>query len=201
MPRTPEQNQNIKDKRRAKLLAHALKAFATYGFDKTAIDDITKAAKCSHGLFYHYFDSKEAVFAALVDEILTQESEFPAKEALALGGTQGLRLIAEYAERISKGSPRDVAIAKITFFISDAQNLNETGKRFALEHDLFSTLVTLIKEAQQEGKAIAGNPRDIAQAFADLARGSVVRLFGSKNATPLSADVLYAMVLKGPIDA
>ena len=92
MPRTPEQNQSIKDRRRGKLLTYALKAFALNGYDRTAVDDITKPAKCSHGLFYHYFDSKEAVFKALIDEVLTQEGRTPVKEALELGGIKGLRL-------------------------------------------------------------------------------------------------------------
>ena len=45
MPRTPAQNQTIKDRRRSKLILFALKAFAEYGYDHTAIDDITRPAK------------------------------------------------------------------------------------------------------------------------------------------------------------
>ena len=59
MPRSPEQNQIVKDRRKAKLLDNALKVFAIKGYSNTSIDSITKAARCSHGLFYHYFDSKE----------------------------------------------------------------------------------------------------------------------------------------------
>lgn len=199
MPRTPEQNKNIKDKRRGKLLSFAIKAFAANGYDHTAIDDITKAAKCSHGLFYHYFDSKEDVFAALIEEVLTQENEFPAKEALALGGTSGLRLLAEYAEKLTKGTTREKDIARITLSLSHANNLDPKAKRFALDHDLYSTLVTLVKEAQQEGKAIAGDPREIASAFVDMARGAFGR-FGSKGSVFASKDVLFGLILKGPVE-
>jgi len=197
MPRTPEQNKNIKDKRRGKLLSYAIKAFAANGYDHTAIDDITKLAKCSHGLFYHYFDSKERVFSALIDDVLTKENEFPAKEALSLGGVQGLRLLADYAEKVVNGSARERDIAKITLSLASAHGLDAKGKKFALEHDLYSTLVTLIKEGQQEGKVIAGDPREIATAFCDLVLGGLSRL-GTKSASFASPDVLFAMALKGP---
>ena len=62
MPRTAEQNNAIKDKRREKILQSSLRVFANANYDKVAIDDINKASHCSHGLFYHYFVSKEAVF-------------------------------------------------------------------------------------------------------------------------------------------
>ena len=199
MPRTPEQNQNIKDKRRSKLLLHALKAFATKGYGKTAIDDITKSAKCSHGLFYHYFDSKEAVLSALIKEVLCDAYELPTKQALSVGGMNGLRVLCDYAEKVSKVGGTALLVAKVTFSLGQEEELDDQGKRFALEHDLESTLVTLIKEGQQEGKAIAGDPRDIARIFVEFARGALSAARG-KNDPVISADVLFAMASKSALD-
>lgn len=199
MPRTPEQNQNIKDRRKAKLLSFALKAFALNGYDHTAVDDITKPAKCSHGLFYHYFDSKEAVFSALIKEYLTGEAELPTKKALELGGTAGLRLIADYAERISKGSARDIAVADITIALAEATSLDEDGLAFAKAHDLNSTLITLVRQGQEEGKVIAGDPAEIAIAFVDMVQGGLDRLYHRSTAPFASADVIYGFLLKQPL--
>ena len=152
MPRTAEQNQNIKDRRRAKLLAFALKAFAIHGYDKTAIDDITKLAKCSHGLFYHYFDSKEAVFAALIDETLTKEGALPIKEALDAGGVKGLRILARHAEKVAEGNAKDLAAARIVLFLDEARGLDDAGRAFADANDLHKVLSTLIRQGQQEGR-------------------------------------------------
>lgn len=44
MPRTPEKNQIIKDKRRAKILKTSLRLFALEGYNNISVDDITKAA-------------------------------------------------------------------------------------------------------------------------------------------------------------
>ena len=199
MPRTAEQNQNIKDRRRSKLLSFALKAYAANGYDHTAIDDITKPAKCSHGLFYHYFDSKEAVFAALIDEVLTKEAELPTERALEVGGAAGLRVLTDYAESLSHGGAKDIAVARVTVFLSEASNLDSYGKKFAASHNLKSTIATLVKQGQAEGKVVAGDPGEISQAAEDMAKGALIRL-GAKGATGIvSSDVLLGLLLKGPI--
>ena len=200
MPRTPEQNKTIKDKRRGKLLSFALKAFAVNGYDHTAVDDITRPAKCSHGLFYHYFGSKEAVFDALIEEVLTKEAEVPVAEALELGGTQGLRLLANYAEVAAKTGPNSLAVARITLELRNANGLDDAAKKFRKEHDVYGALVTLVKQGQDEGKVVAGDPKDIALALCDLAEGAFLRL-GDKSGGPiLSSDLIYGLILKGPIE-
>ena len=74
MPRTPAQNKAIKDKRKKRLLEIALKTFAYKGYDDVTIDDITKTARCSHGLFYHYFSSKQDIFEEVVSYFVFRQS-------------------------------------------------------------------------------------------------------------------------------
>ena len=199
MPRTPEQNQSIKDRRRGKLISYALKAFAANGYDHTAIDDITKPAKCSHGLFYHYFDSKEDVFAALIDEVLCKEAEVPVSAALEKGSIAGLRLLCDYAARAAKSGGKDFCVAKITLFLSESAGLDEKAKAFARSHDIEKALVSLIRQGQEEGKAIVGEPRQIARYFIDMAKGGIARL--SKSGTEsVDPDILYGFFLKTPIE-
>lgn len=199
MPRTPEQNQSIKDRRRAKLIAFALKAFALNGYDHTAIDDITKPAKCSHGLFYHYFDSKEDVFAALIDEVLCAEAEVPVAAALELGSVAGLRLLCEYAATVAKLGGKELCVAKITLLLPEAGNLDAKASEFARSHNVEQALIALIRQGQDEGKVIAGDPKLIARASADLLKGALIRLnkTGSEAVDP---NILYGMLLKTPIE-
>ncbi len=68
MPRDPEANQRIKDERRQHILRAARIVFARKGLSAAKISDIATAANLSHGLVYHYFESKEAVYSALVRE-------------------------------------------------------------------------------------------------------------------------------------
>jgi AcrR family transcriptional regulator len=54
--------------RRAQLLEAATWVFARKGFRRTSVSDIVARAQVARGTFYLYFDSKEAVFLAIVDE-------------------------------------------------------------------------------------------------------------------------------------
>lgn len=61
MPRTFFDNKELKTKRIDTIVGVSLKLFATYGSKKVTIDMIVKECHYSHGLFYHYFASKDDV--------------------------------------------------------------------------------------------------------------------------------------------
>ena len=56
-----------KDRRRSEILAAAKDVFAREGFHATTIADVARAARLSYGSIYWYFDSKEALFHALME--------------------------------------------------------------------------------------------------------------------------------------
>ena len=58
--------------RRAELASAAAAVFAERGVANTAISDIVKAAGVAQGTFYLYFDSKDDVVLAVVDQIATE---------------------------------------------------------------------------------------------------------------------------------
>lgn len=66
--------RNVKapDERRAEFVATAQQLFYTKGYERTSVNDIIKAVGLSKGAFYHYFDSKQAVLSAVVDQLIDQ---------------------------------------------------------------------------------------------------------------------------------
>jgi len=54
---------------RAKLLSAAERVFGEAGFERASIVEITKTAGVAQGTFYVYFESKQIVFAQLVDTL------------------------------------------------------------------------------------------------------------------------------------
>jgi AcrR family transcriptional regulator len=52
------------------LLAAARRTFETRGFTDTRVADIVKRAGVAHGTFYTYFDTKEAVFTAVAQQVV-----------------------------------------------------------------------------------------------------------------------------------
>src|SRR6188474_1698007 len=68
-----------KNARPQEILEAALAAFAERGFAAARMDDIAQRARVSKGTIYLYFESKEAVFRALIQETLAKRvSDFAA---------------------------------------------------------------------------------------------------------------------------
>ncbi len=61
----PTRNEQ-KEQRRQLILETALELFVKKGYAETKIGDIAEAAHMSTGLMFHYFDSKEQLYEALV---------------------------------------------------------------------------------------------------------------------------------------
>jgi AcrR family transcriptional regulator len=59
--------QQRSEETRTKIMDSAIKLFSTRGFNKASVDDICKEAGISKGAFYHHFESKQALFLALLD--------------------------------------------------------------------------------------------------------------------------------------
>jgi AcrR family transcriptional regulator len=59
--------QQRSEETRAKILESAIKLFSARGFNAASVDDICRDAGISKGAFYHHFESKQALFLALLD--------------------------------------------------------------------------------------------------------------------------------------
>ncbi|MFZ5879808.1 MAG: TetR/AcrR family transcriptional regulator [Chloroflexota bacterium] len=62
-----KQMQQRSEETRTQLMNSAIKLFSTQGFKSASVDDICKDAGVSKGAFYHHFESKQALFLALLD--------------------------------------------------------------------------------------------------------------------------------------
>jgi len=59
--------QQRSEETRTQLMNSAVKLFSSHGFNAASVDDICKDAGVSKGAFYHHFESKQALFLALLD--------------------------------------------------------------------------------------------------------------------------------------
>lgn len=70
MPRSPEQNQVIREKRIQQILEAALTVFSEKGYHGTEIGVIAKRAGMGRSLIYYYFKDKQDVFIQLIHRTL-----------------------------------------------------------------------------------------------------------------------------------
>jgi AcrR family transcriptional regulator len=59
--------QQRSEETRSRILESAIKLFSKRGYNKASVDDICAEAGISKGAFYHHFESKQALFLALLD--------------------------------------------------------------------------------------------------------------------------------------
>ncbi len=69
-PRPRRRTRLAKGDRREQLLAAAERAFLRGGYHGTHVDDVIREAGIARGTFYLHFESKHAIFAALVERML-----------------------------------------------------------------------------------------------------------------------------------
>ena len=58
-----------KEANRAAILAAAREVFAEHGFEGAGVRDVIRRTDLASGTFYNYFDGKDAVFSAVLEEV------------------------------------------------------------------------------------------------------------------------------------
>lgn len=74
-PRTPAQNEAIHEESKRKIIEAALKLFAERGYDNTSIRMLANEAEISQGLLYNYFDGKQGLLSAIIQQGLANATK------------------------------------------------------------------------------------------------------------------------------
>lgn len=179
MPRNEKDNQEIRDARREHFLEAATRMFAQRGF-ATRISEIAREAGLSHGLVYHYFESKEAIYDAIADRLLCKIQED--LEPPETDPWERIRLsVARGIERLSADPSGVIFFTRAMLGDSVPERLKEKLKVHASNH--FARATGLMRDAQAAGY-IAGDksPEELASALMCMMRGLAI-----SRATMLSA--------------
>lgn len=175
----------------------AARVFACKGFATTKISDIASAAGLSHGLIYHYFDSKAAVFGAIVDQMLCRIDE-----EQAVSGKTAYEKLAQTLERRRRNIERPEAdnahllVARTLVQGSVPAEIRERVSNHMAAG--YARLVERIQEAQLEGSADGElSAQELASALMMFLRGMSVRVPGMADAVPLLPSTATILRLLG----
>ena len=177
MPRSPKDNQEIREARRQEILRAAAHVFAEHGFARAKISDIASSAGISYGLLYHYYSSKADVFGALVDamiERIDEDFEHP--------GERAYEKLVGSMERVHRrfSSPEIEANRLLAQAMLQGALPDGIHERLA-DHltSVYQRTVDRIAEAQRDGDIDPGaDPRELASALLFIFRGMSIRLPG-----------------------
>lgn len=118
-----------KEARPSELTAAALKLFVEKGFAATRLDDVAAHAGVSKGTLYLYFDSKEALFKAVIEESIVPLLLAAEQQVASYEGTSAellRQLLNSWWQQI--GGTRLAGVPKL--IISEARNFPEVAQYY-----------------------------------------------------------------------
>jgi AcrR family transcriptional regulator len=198
MPRSPEDNQQRKDARRIEILRAASRVFAKKGFVAAKISDIAREAGLSHGLVYHYFENKDGIFGAILEEKLARMRSAMAEDE-ALPGTSLDRMrasIERWLARTQEEPEMGLMIAQTLLsdsLCSEVRTMMSNHAKAAFEES-----VQRIREGQARGEIGVHAPaEELATSLTCMMRGlSLVALVGhGVQKKPPSVDTVMRLLL------
>lgn len=157
MPRSDQVNEEIRKEARNKILQAATAIFAAKGRAAT-MADIAAKAEVSQGLAYHYFSSKEEIFAILLKQAL-EAGGGPAARIQRIRGTPGKRL-ALLISYILEDRRRNPGFSQLLYqVLADDSTPNEL-KQLAIRNGkvIQDIMRQLIVEGQASGEIAKDDP-------------------------------------------
>jgi AcrR family transcriptional regulator len=157
MPRTPEQFQEMRDATNAKIQQAATKLFARQGFPATSVQDIAAEAGISKGLLYNHYDSKDALFASILNNTA---SGLRSTAEVFRSDASPQELIEAIAAELPDGMTSGQNFANLTILITRALlERDKTNCQGILDADkeLFAAAAALIERGQRLGQFAPGD--------------------------------------------
>ena len=168
----------IEDEKRRRVLEGATKVFLAYGYNRTTMDDIARAAEMSRPALYLLFRNKSDIYRVLASGFF-EESMALTREALGGGGA--------FAERMNAMVDKSM-IALIETIMASPHGAEILGAKDSLAADLAKDWCTRISEtvaeaidteADQRGVDLAGrglSAQTLADLFCDAMEGMKSRI-------------------------
>ncbi|MDR3649782.1 MAG: TetR/AcrR family transcriptional regulator [Acidimicrobiales bacterium] len=189
-----------KEGRRTDILAAAKKVFARKGYHATTIADIAKAAKLSYGSIYWYFDSKDALFHALMeaegqalrDHVTEALLTTPARGSPDAPFRAAVRTTFEFFES-------DRALVKLLFRDSYALGDRFEKHLFGIYEAFISDIEKVVEDAQRRGLIVDAPARVVAYSVAALVGQVAHRRLVTDDGLPaeVAADFVVSLLLNG----
>ncbi|MCH5585237.1 TetR/AcrR family transcriptional regulator [Shimazuella sp. AN120528] len=175
MPRlAKEQLEQIHKERKIQIAQAATKVFAKHGIAGTKMSMISQAAGISHGLLYHYFNSKDELFTSLVKSAIETSTTEIQKLIEWTGGTP-LEKIKLLTESIidEDGAP----FFQLLHIARNSKDVPDEVKELLTNYSLdfyIKQLFPLFKEGQENGQMVEGDTAELIAAYFTVLSGVMV---------------------------
>ena len=159
---------------RRRLLQAGLKLFANRGYAGTAVQDITEEAKVTKPTLYYYFENKEGLFQALVDQAMDERLRL--MQEAAPPGKPTVDQLADIISVLSGFARRHADLLRLTFAIAFAADGEyPTGfKKHAKMRSSFEFIAGIIQTGQERGELSRSyDVMELTQSYFNLVQHSI----------------------------
>ena len=173
-----------KEQRRQVILMTALELFVKKGYSETKITDIAQAAGMSTGLLFHYFESKECLYAELVKLGVEGTS---APQTLAGDTFDPLSFFTGFLTALFEYSRKQPWVFNMFVLIAQARRSNATPpeiRKLAMTVDQIGQSAQIIRLGQANGVFRDGDPLALSSAFWCSVQG-IMEQVAAEPDTPL----------------
>lgn len=197
-PRNEEQNALIKDDRREQILSAALHLFASRGFAATKISDIVARGGMSQGLVYHYFNSKEEIFYALLERAMdTSSQSLLMVEKMPLSPLEKVRQTARYILNGIENFNDSAYYFLIVVHASIMESEDDRREKLLSKGNIaIQTMAGFIREGQTAGEIKEGDPLKMTITFFAAIQGLAVYKLSMKNFKMPDPEIIVNMIKK-----
>jgi AcrR family transcriptional regulator len=152
--------------RPAEIVAAAMAVFAEKGFAAARLDEIAARAGVSKGALYLYFETKEEIFRAVVEQAIAPNIQVLRAMIAAHPGPIG-ELLTLLPERIAALVETFPVGGVVKMVIGEARNFPELARLWhdELVSQVFGALADALAAAQARGEVRAGDPRIFVMQF------------------------------------
>lgn len=158
-----ETRKEQKERRRQEILYAALELFVSKGYTATKITDIAKRANMSTGLMFHYFESKEKLYEALIRMGL-EGTAYPGEQKCE----HAIDFFTQFTAQLFNYMRKQPVMAKLFVLMAEAQRSEATPmhiREIAMQVNTIEQFVPIVEWGQQEGTIRDGDPRVLSNTF------------------------------------
>jgi AcrR family transcriptional regulator len=166
------QREQQKENRRRQILDVSLDLFVRHGYTGTSTRDISRRIGISSGLMFHYFESKEQLYIALMSTASGSVRMIEEYAKMPMGPLELFREITDSILlyfQVSPTMPKLFLLIRQAFY---ADYLTREMKAVVSQMDILDKLVPIVKAGQKTGEIRKGNPKALALCYFSIIEGA-----------------------------
>ncbi len=180
--------------RRDEFVDAAQRLIQSRGYEQMSVQDVINDLGASKGAFYHYFDSKEALLAAVIERMTDGAVAMlrPMVADPSLSAHEKFEGVFSGIARF-KNERKELLLAIIQTWISNDNAIVREKFRRATVQRLSPLMATIVQQGLAEGAYTASPPGPVARVLVSLMLGAneaAVELFVARQASAVSFEVI-----------